>query len=223
MALRQRAIQAEDKEERRTAILNAAERLLGNRADRMPSVAEVAEAAGLAKGTVYLYFPGREELFLALHERNVEGFFAELIALLDTASTLGFDEIFGVTRRQMIEAPLFLPLASRCLGIMHNEIPPAAAAEFHGRMSGRLVGAGAAIERHFSLTAGAGVHLLQHSYALVIGLWQLASAHEDAGGRPGYAAGVFAWDYPTELQRALTALWEGTIMLARRDAAGGPK
>ena len=83
MAIRQRAIQAEDKEERHQALLDAAERLLLRSPDRMPSVAEVADEAGLAKGTVYLYFPSKEELLLALHERNVQGFFRALIAMLD--------------------------------------------------------------------------------------------------------------------------------------------
>jgi AcrR family transcriptional regulator len=42
----------------------------------MANVAEVAEAAGLGKGTVYLYFPSKEEMLLALHERHVTKFFA---------------------------------------------------------------------------------------------------------------------------------------------------
>ena len=48
--------------------------------DRMASVAEVADEAGLAKGTVYLYFPSKEELLLAVHERKIDGFFGALIA-----------------------------------------------------------------------------------------------------------------------------------------------
>ena len=54
MAIRQRAIQAEAKHERHHAILDAAERLLSRSPDRIANVAEVADEAGLAKGTVYL-------------------------------------------------------------------------------------------------------------------------------------------------------------------------
>ena len=85
MAIRQRAIQAVDKEERHHAILDAAERLLLRSPDRVANVAEVADEAGLAKGTVYLYFPSKEELLLALHERNRRRFFGALNALLDRA------------------------------------------------------------------------------------------------------------------------------------------
>ena len=93
MAIRQRAIGAEDKEERQQALLDAAERLLLRSPERMASVAEVADEAGLAKGTVYLYFPSKEELLLALHERNVGGFFT-------TQRTYAFvTECFGTVAR----------------------------------------------------------------------------------------------------------------------------
>ena len=82
MVIRQRAIQAEDKQERHHAILDAAARLLARSPDRIANMADVADEAGLAKGTVYLYFPSKEELLLAVHERNIDGFFRALIARL---------------------------------------------------------------------------------------------------------------------------------------------
>ena len=48
-----RALDGDDKEARRQTILNAAERLFNERHD-LANVADVAAAAGLAKGTVYL-------------------------------------------------------------------------------------------------------------------------------------------------------------------------
>jgi AcrR family transcriptional regulator len=75
MAIRQRAVHARDKEERRHAILDVAERLLLHSTRRGPSMADVADEAGLAKGTIYLYFRSKEELLLALLERNIDGFF----------------------------------------------------------------------------------------------------------------------------------------------------
>jgi AcrR family transcriptional regulator len=38
--------------------------------DRVLNVAEVGDEASLAKGTVYLYFPSKDELLLAVHERQ---------------------------------------------------------------------------------------------------------------------------------------------------------
>jgi AcrR family transcriptional regulator len=215
MVIRQRAIQAEAKQERHHAILDAAERLLSRSKDRMANVAEVADEAGLAKGTVYLYFPSKEELLLAVHERNIDGFFSALIACLEGDRAVTIDDILALTHIHMVDPPLFLPLAARCFGMMGQGVPPDAAFAFKQRMAQRLQRAGAGLEHHFpDLGAGGGVSLLRHSYALIIGLWQMSG--ESAGGKcPLESAAahpvVFAWAYPDELDRAMRALWEGTV------------
>ena len=215
MVIRQRAIQAEAKQERHHAILDAAERLLSRSKDRMANVAEVADEAGLAKGTVYLYFPSKEELLLAVHERNIDGFFRELIDFLEGDDVVTIDAILALTHRHMVEPPLFLPLAARCFGMMGQGVPTEAAFAFKQRMAQRLQRAGAGLTRHFPELAGdGGVGLLRHSYALIIGLWQMSG--ESAGSVCALSAAgadpvIFGWNYSDELDRAMRALWEGTV------------
>ena len=213
MAIRQRAIQAEDKEERHQALLDAAERLLLRTPERVPSVAEVADEAGLAKGTVYLYFPSKEELLLALHERNVQGFFGALIAVLDGEGRVDVARILALTHEHMVEPPLFLPLAARVFGLMSQSIPAESAIAFKRRMAERLERAGAGLERHFrTLAPGEGLVLLRHSYALILGLWQMAGA---TGACPAVAAvaqpAAFQFSYGADLDAAHTALWRGVV------------
>src|SRR5258705_13119245 len=74
--LLRRARAPEHKSQRRDAIVRAAEGLLARReaSDSCP-VELLARKAGLAKGTVYLYFRSREEVLLAVHEKQThEGF-----------------------------------------------------------------------------------------------------------------------------------------------------
>jgi AcrR family transcriptional regulator len=217
MVIRQRAIQAEDKQERQQAILDAAERLLARSPDRIANVAEVADEAGLAKGTVYLYFPSKEELLLAVHERNIDGFFRALIDRLASADAVTIRDVLALTHRHIVAPPLFLPLAARCFGLMGQSVPMEAALAFRQRMGQRLQKAGAGLERHFGdLGEGGGVALLRHSYALIIGLWQMSPASQAhnmgcAIQTAGDASPVFNYDYATELDRALIALWGGTV------------
>src|SRR6185295_19493604 len=96
----------------------------------------------------------------------------------------------------------------------------------NARMVGRLERAGAALERHFQeLSAGDGVVLLRHSYALTLGLWQMArSAATRCAPRPDGAAiddhaGAFARTGAQDLARALRALWQGTLNHDRSRAA----
>jgi AcrR family transcriptional regulator len=173
-------------------------------------MAEVADRAGLAKGTVYLYFPSKDELLVALHERHVDAFFAALLARLDQPTTLTLDEMRALTTEHMISQPTFLPLATLCFGLMETEIPREVASAFKQRMTERLTRAGAGLERHFPvLRAGDGIALLRHSYALIVGLWQMSAAQARAEDDAVCVGAEF--DYPAELHRALNALWRGTI------------
>lgn len=214
--VKQRAMGVEDKEVRRHAILDAAERLFLKHPGRMASVAEVAAAAGLAKGTVYLYFPSKEEMLLALHERHVAHFFAELMKKLLERGPLDFDDIFPVTLKHLIRLPGYLELTSRCFGLMDREIPKDTALAFKARIAQTLQGAGVHLERHFGMPGGAGVTLLLHSYGLIVGLWQLLHPNERLGRamkRPELRS--LDRDYEGEIENALRALWRGWLSQAK--------
>jgi len=209
MVIRQRAVLAEDKQERHHAILDAAERLLARSPARVANVAEVADEAGLAKGTVYLYFPSKEELLLAAHERHADEFFGALTERLAQEAPVTLDELVALAQEHIVARATFLPLATRCLGMMATEVPLETAAAFHARMLERLQAAGAGLERHFpALAAGEGVPLLRRSFALIVGLWQMSFAH--SRDEPGMC-GMGPADFPAELAQALRALWVGTI------------
>ncbi len=211
MVLRQRARQAEDKEVRRNAILDAAEGVYLAQGGRDLNMAEVAAAAGLAKGTLYLYFPGKEELLLALHERHAEGYFHALGALLADPSPVTIDQILALVRKHMVEPPGFLPLASRCLGLMDQCLPEETAVAHAARVGVALELSGAALERRFpTLAPGDGTTLLMQSYVLIVGLWQLLQKPKNYPSCQDRAEVRFLRrDYPTELDRALRALWLG--------------
>jgi AcrR family transcriptional regulator len=226
MAVKQRAIAVEDKEERRQAILDAAEKLFVKHPDRMASVAEVADAAGLAKGTVYLYFPGKEEMLLALHERHTAQFFTRFMELMASGRVLGFDEIFEVAREHLIAPPGRLALTSWCFAMMDREMPLDAVIAFKMRVGAVVAAAGTALERHFpALTPGNGARLLQHSLALMIGLWQFIHPNNQRFARALDRAGmkVFMRDYDYEVRAAIFALWGGTITPPTPDANARPR
>jgi AcrR family transcriptional regulator len=222
VAIKQRAMAVEDKEERANALLDAAEALFLEHPDRMANVAEVADAAGVAKGTVYLYFPSKEEMLLALHERHVKAFFDELAELLDTPAGSSFDAILEVTRKHIIRGAGYLPLTSICFGLMDREIPLGAALEFKMRVGQMLGASGGRLERRFAaLAPGDGAALLCNSYGLLVGMWQLLNPNKRFGAaleRPEMR--MFRVDYEREVEKALRALWTGTIA---RNQAPAPR
>jgi len=145
---RVRALDGVDKEARRQAILDAAERLFTERHD-LANVADVAEAAGLAKGTVYLYFQTKEEIYFALHARQVEHFFSTLIEQLNRNAPFLYAEMHALAKAHLLDAPTYMPLGACCMGFAENAVPLTAAMQFQMQMTTWLVTAGAGLERHF--------------------------------------------------------------------------
>ena len=221
----QRAIDALEKEERRNAILSAAERLFVRHPERLPSMAEVADAAKLAKGTVYLYFSSKEEMLLALHGRHVHTFFQAMFKLLQRSQPLTIDDMVALTREHIVGTAAFLPLAALCMGVMEKAVDAEIRNRFFLEIADLLARAGAGVERHFpNLPRGAGAQLLNQSYAQIIGLWQLMQpgcVPPEARFRPGME--MFAHDYGDELEVALRALWSGYLVQKQEAAAPAAK
>ena len=71
VAIKRRARSAEQKAQRRQIVLQAAERYFLEVGYEAFSMAQLATRAGLVKGTLYLYFETREELFLTLYEQSL--------------------------------------------------------------------------------------------------------------------------------------------------------
>ena len=70
-------------ESTRDAVLDAVDRLLGRYGYGKMSIADVAREAGIGKGTVYLFFPSKEELVLSAIDRIAERLLAEARAIAD--------------------------------------------------------------------------------------------------------------------------------------------
>lgn len=70
-------------EVRREELLDAAERCFLDRGVAGTSVDDIVAAAGVAKGTFYLYFPSKEKVLGALQERYVAAFRATLAAAME--------------------------------------------------------------------------------------------------------------------------------------------
>src|SRR3954452_14193926 len=69
-----RPLKERQREEREVLILQAAEAVLTEKGYYDTSIDEIAARVGIAKGTVYLHFPSKEELVVALVERQLMTF-----------------------------------------------------------------------------------------------------------------------------------------------------
>lgn len=209
-----RAVREPDKEARRQALRDVAWRLFQERPYESINVQDVATEAGLAKGTVYLYFASKEELFLSIQEQQFAAWFDRLDARLAAlAPGCSPAELAAAVVASVVEAPALVRLLTIAHAVLERNAGPEAIARLKALLRDRLLAAGAALERALpALPPGAGARALLHGYALIVGLHGLAEPAPAARAalRDNPDLALFAVDFAAELQAALTALLRGT-------------
>ena len=91
---------AERQEQTRAQLLGTAARVFARRGYHEASVEEIASEAGFSTGAVYSNFSGKEELFLALADREVKKQVAEIRAVAESVEAGGEEAIEAGRRFQ---------------------------------------------------------------------------------------------------------------------------
>src|SRR3954462_15829791 len=83
---------AVDKRDKRERILAAAERIFARHGFFAAKVSDVAKEAGVADGTIYLYFKNKDDLLISLFENRMLQVNTQLRAAIDRVKTKGPSE-----------------------------------------------------------------------------------------------------------------------------------
>jgi len=82
-----RSLKEKQRQERETLILQAAEEVLMEKGYYETSIDEIAARVGIAKGTVYLHFPRKEDLVVAIFERDMQQLLQYIDSTMSSALT----------------------------------------------------------------------------------------------------------------------------------------
>jgi AcrR family transcriptional regulator len=172
----QRARKEEDKEARRRQLLDAALELYRATSYDEVKMADVAERAALAKGTVFLYFPTKEALFLALLEDLLFAWFQKLEGLLSHTEGRWTGPRVARTVAESLEGEDTL---TRLLALLQTVLEQNVTVEqvrgFKERLLEAMGRLGTLLEQRLAfLKPGEGGRFFIHLHALVTGLRQLA-------------------------------------------------
>ena len=208
---RQRARSLEDKDLRRAHLIDAATRLFADSTFEAVTIARVAQMAGVAKGTAYLYFATKETLFLELARAELTFWVQALTQKLKRQPAQAVPVI-------MARCAAERPALGRLLVLLHSVIEPnideVAARDFKLYLRDLLTQASEAIASKIpGLTQNDAATLVLQMHALVISLSQLANP-------PPVIARVMAADpslqamqidFEPFLASTLTTLVRGTL------------
>ncbi len=166
----QRARREAEKAERRDAILAAAAALLRSTGFEGFSMSVLGQKAGIAKGTLYLYFETREEVLLALYVETLTAWSRAFLAeLREGISDAEFVELFQVTSTA---EPNFLTLRARLESVIEHNVSLDRLVEAKRAMRERIDELAPRIESALRLGEGSGAFLLVSLAALQLGAEQ---------------------------------------------------
>lgn len=207
-----RARREEDKQQRHSDILAAASRLFDTRPYASLRMDDIAREAGLAKGTLYLYFASKEEVFLALQMQEIAAWMQGSRAAFGALpGVLAEDEFVRLLVASLVQQPRLMKL----LALLHTVLEQNASAQsilaFKQELLSQFALSGPLLAARLGLLLEDGPRLLFHIYALLIGLWQVAVPAPVVSRvlEENDSLALLRLDFSRELEFAVAALLRG--------------
>lgn len=171
----QRARAPEQKADRRAHLLQQAAELFQR--DRVvPTAAQLAEACGLAKGTVYLYFRSKEEIFLALLHEQFALCLDDLADRLSARPLTASADVAECLCAAIKAREFLMPLAVMGPTVLEQNASDEALLAYKQMLAEKLTVCATLIATLPGFSVDQALQRLHQGYALMIGCWQLANA-----------------------------------------------
>lgn len=180
-----RARKQEEKDQRRGEIVREAWRCYQQDGYNAMTMSAVAAGVGLAKGTLYLYFPTKESLLLEVLTHEFRRWFAELQSALERATnnagpSQSPERLAGVVADSLAARPNLLQLLAESHVILEQHADEAAVLRYKTMIASGMEHLAHPMARALGLPSDDSDEgatrvgsLLQVLYALTIGLWSM--------------------------------------------------
>lgn len=205
MSNTERAYTDDAKRRREDTIINAAETLLKEKDYFAINMAEVARASRLAKGTLYLYFKTKEELFLKVFERHSISWRAEVEQSMDDANS-SEDALVELLVTTTVDRPLFTRLVSLSPIVLEYNIAMDQLREHKLWVYSNLYEVADLLEERFNLRPRQGRQLLIRMFVFMAGLEGFAHPAPMTKQILESESSLGTIDFESELRNLLVAL-----------------
>lgn len=213
MSIKQRAVTDEQRQERRQVLLDAAWQIFQITPYEQISIVDIARAAKLAKGTVYLYFASKEALFLAVQEQQLVEWFEVLEEELSALT--GCDdvsEVANVVCGTLASRPALTRLFSILHVVLEQNIDYLTALALKRMLLERITRLGTTMETCLPvLRPGQGAQAAMWIYTFLLGLHQLSNPAPVVREVIRNEAGMelFSFDFCHQCKAVITTLLTG--------------
>lgn len=208
---KKRAVLEKDKLSKRTSIIQAAASLLQKKDWAELSMDEVAKRAKIAKGTLYLYFPTKEDLCLRIHSADYETWFLDLYEFLNSSKELDAKIFSNWFVQSMDRHTRFLKLLPIVPTILEKNASIQTIREFKTNIKLQITNVLPQLIRFFPFfNEQTGFLFLMQCHALAVGSWshgfpsnQVREAVKDTDLE------LFVLDYKNFLETSILHLLKG--------------
>ncbi len=214
MPVEKRAINEKDKLKRKDKILRTAWYLFEQNDGQLPTVSVIARASGLSKGSVYLYFKTKSEIFLNLYIHQIKAWHLSVEKKLKKAGDqISIEEYAALTAEYLVKKPLLLTLGSMVAGELEKNADKAVILELKMELARVLSRRSQMTARLFpglEIKEWMNIHL--RIYALIFGLWQMyyssPQIHQVLGDKE---TGLFESDFYKSARDSVTVFLKGAL------------
>lgn len=212
-AERTRAVDEVDKAVRRDSLMQAALSLFLQQQPQLPSVQSIASSAGLAKGTVYLYFNSKEEIFLAILSELYQTVLSQLRETLGHENNIA-DAVSTTIINFTNSHPEFMPLASMNNSILERNVNEKTVMGFKAMLFQEI----SCISQELSIRLPSAstsecAGMLINTHALLLGLWQMHQMPDNVRQALVHAQmDLLAPDFHQALKSGINCLWQGLAL-----------
>lgn len=221
-----RARDEDQKLARKHTLMEAGWALFKENDGQLPSVAQVVKKAGLAKGTFYLYFKTKEELFLELLADAVRKFFDNLKGEL-SGSSIEMESVIDVFVKHVCEDETLFHLGCMLSGVIEQNTEEQILLRFKLQMVHMLFEVGEIISHAVDKAIAEGknyrpieknqaARLMLRSYAAFVGIAQMVpppnSPYIDLPELQ-----PIKLDLQTDTKAIVKALWQDALQNCNQD------
>lgn len=208
---KKRAVLEKDKLSKRTSIIHAAASLLQKKDWSELSMDEVAKRAKIAKGTLYLYFPTKEDLCLRIHSADYESWFMDLHEFLSKTPKMDANIFSNWFVNSMDRHTRFLKLLPIVPTILEKNASIQTIREFKSNLKTQISSVLPLLIKYFPFfKEQSGFLFLMQCHALAVGSWshgfpsnQVKEAVKDT------ELEIFILDYKKFLEMSILTLLKG--------------
>jgi AcrR family transcriptional regulator len=175
MAVEKRAMNDKDKMKRKEKILKSALQLFKKNNGKLPTVSVIAQKAGLSKGSVYLYFKTKNELFLYLFILQLREWHESVEKQIKKCNDrITIEKYAELTSAYLVKHPMVLKMGSVVTRVLEESVDEKVILELKVELARLLDDRSRLTYRLFpglAVDQWMNVHL--RVYALLFGLWQM--------------------------------------------------